>query len=110
MALDKELCAIVALGIDAQGDKQVLDFKVGTSESAEYATRLLRRLVERGFEPKAKHRLLSVTTACTQACWQPKNDCSQCINSTSGRACNAACCPPMRLKTLCAIGVKAPTE
>jgi len=69
VALDKELCAIVALGIEAQGDKQVLDFKVGTSESAEYATRLLRRLVERGFEPKAKHRLLSVTTACTQACW-----------------------------------------
>ena len=184
--LDKELCAIVALGIDAQGDKQVLDFEVGTSESAECATRLLRRLVERGFGPKAKHRLLSiidgaaalrrcakhctsngqtsscrsascmwkgtrwidcgavigtkhrvcssacalhkalrpprkplwsctpgldnVTTAHTQACWQPKNDCSQCINSTSGRACNAACCPPMRLRIPCAIGVKAPTE
>ena len=58
--LDKELCAIVALGIDAQGDKQVLDFEVGTSESAECATRLLRRLVERGFGPKAKHRLLSI--------------------------------------------------
>ncbi len=54
--LDKELCAIVALGIDAQGDKQVPDFEVGTSESAECATRLLRGLVERGFEPKAKHR------------------------------------------------------
>jgi len=56
VALDKELCAIVALGIDAQGDKQVLDFKVGTRESAECATRLLRRQVERGFGPKAKHR------------------------------------------------------
>jgi transposase-like protein len=58
--LDKELCAIVALGIDAQGDKHVLDFEAGTSESAECATRLLRRLVERGFGPKASHRLLGI--------------------------------------------------
>lgn len=58
--LDKELCAIIALGIDAQGGKHVLDFEVGTSESAECATRLLRRLVERGFGPKSAHRLLGI--------------------------------------------------
>jgi hypothetical protein len=58
--LDKELCAIVAVGIDTQGAKQVLDFEVGTSESAECAARLLRRLVERGFGPVAGHRLLGV--------------------------------------------------
>lgn len=58
--LDKELCAIVAVGIDTQGAKQVLDFEVGTSESAECAERLLRRLVGRGFGPLAGHRLLAV--------------------------------------------------
>jgi transposase-like protein len=58
--LDKDLCAIVAVGIDTQGAKQVLDFEVGTSESAECAARLLRRLVERGFGPVAGHRLLAV--------------------------------------------------
>jgi putative transposase len=58
--LDKELCAIVAVGIDTQGAKQVLDFEVGTSESAECAARLLRRLVERGFGPVAGHRLLAL--------------------------------------------------
>lgn len=58
--LDKELCATVAVGIDTQGAKQVLDFEVGTSESAGCAERLLRRLVDRGFGPVAGHRLLGV--------------------------------------------------
>jgi hypothetical protein len=39
---------VIALGIDANGRKQVLDFEAGTSGSAETVTRLLNRLRKRG--------------------------------------------------------------
>jgi putative transposase len=56
--LTDELCAVVAIGIDADGTKQVLDFQEGTSESAECVSGLLRRISERGFAPMEGHRLL----------------------------------------------------
>ncbi len=39
--LSKEQTAVVALGIDGDGDKQVLDFVLGSSESLEIARELM---------------------------------------------------------------------
>jgi len=58
--LADEVWAIVALGIAGDGTKHMLDFEVGASESAEVATALLSRLLDRGFGPKAGRRLLCV--------------------------------------------------
>ena len=55
-----EHCVVIALGIDATGRKQVLDFEQGTSESAETVTRLLNRLQKRGVSCKEERRLLVV--------------------------------------------------
>ena len=54
----KETVVLVALGIKEDGNKEVLDFCVGSSESYEVARCLCSRLVERGF--KVKGRLLAV--------------------------------------------------
>ena len=56
--LADEVCVVVAIGIDTEGRKQVLDFEEGTSESAECVSGLLRRICERGFRPLEQHRLL----------------------------------------------------
>ena len=48
--LSKELLAVVAIGITSEGYKHVLDFELGSSESAEVAKDLLRRLHKRGFQ------------------------------------------------------------
>ena len=56
--LDKELMAVVALGIAADGTKHILDFELGASESTETAKGLLERLVRRGFAPTNNGRLL----------------------------------------------------
>lgn len=48
----------MALGIDAEGRKQILDFDLGNSENTEVCRGLLRRLVKRGF--KCRHRLFAV--------------------------------------------------
>ena len=56
--LDKELMAVVALGIAADGTKHILDFELGASESTETAKGLLERLVRRGFAPTKDGRLL----------------------------------------------------
>jgi transposase-like protein len=53
-----ENCLVIALGIDSQGRKQVLDFEPGTSESAETVTRLLERLRKRGVTSPEDRRLL----------------------------------------------------
>jgi putative transposase len=46
--LSSDLCVIIALGITAEGGKQVLDFEVGASESASCAQALMARLSARG--------------------------------------------------------------
>jgi transposase-like protein len=56
--LSRELVVIVALGITCRGEKRVLDFAVGSSESYEVARELVVRLVERGFRPQG--RLLAI--------------------------------------------------
>ena len=43
-----ENCVVIALGIEASGRKQVLDFEVGSSESRETVERLIGRLEGRG--------------------------------------------------------------
>ena len=48
--LSKEQTAVVALGIDAKGNKHVLDFVLGSSESLEIARELMGRIVNRGFQ------------------------------------------------------------
>jgi transposase-like protein len=58
IVLSKDQTAVVALGITADGVKQILDFELGNTENYEVCRDLLGRLVERGFHPK--HRLLSV--------------------------------------------------
>lgn len=57
--LSKDQTAIVALGIRNDGSKEMLDFKVGSSESAELAKALIGSLQKRGFKCVAK-RLLAV--------------------------------------------------
>ena len=51
---------IVALGIHADGRKEILDFEPGASENFECAKRLCERIAERGFEPPAGRRLLVI--------------------------------------------------
>jgi len=57
--LADDLCAIVALGITLEGEKNILDFQIGSSENTEVCTDLLNRIEERGFKPQ--RRLLAVT-------------------------------------------------
>jgi putative transposase len=47
--LSKDQLAVVALGITDEGLKMVLDFELGSSESAEVSKDLVRRLNKRGF-------------------------------------------------------------
>ena len=56
--LSKDQLAVVALGITADGRKHVLDFELGSSENAEVAKDLMRRLDKRGFH--CDRRLLAV--------------------------------------------------
>lgn len=55
-----ELCLIVALGLHADGRKEVLDFEQGASENATCCRRLLERIGQRGFVPAEGQRLLVV--------------------------------------------------
>ena len=48
--LSKDQLAVVALGITDEGVKVVMDFELGSSESAEVSKDLLRRLNKRGFD------------------------------------------------------------
>ena len=56
--LSKEQTAVVALGIDAQGNKHALDFVLGSSETLENARELMGRIDKRGF--RCEHRLYVV--------------------------------------------------
>jgi putative transposase len=47
--LSKDQLAVVAIGITDEGLKMVLDFELGSSESAEVSKDLMRRLNKRGF-------------------------------------------------------------
>lgn len=56
--LSKEQMAVVALGIDSQGRKHVLDFALGSSENLEVSREVMSRIVNRGFT--CEHRLYVV--------------------------------------------------
>lgn len=56
--LTRELCVVVAVGIDTEGNKRVLDFEQGPSENATTVEALLKRLRSRGVSAKAGRRLL----------------------------------------------------
>ena len=58
--LGGENCVVVALGIDAGGVKQVLDFEAGSSESLETVRRLICRLEKRGVRSPAESPLFVV--------------------------------------------------
>ncbi|MDA9857498.1 transposase, partial [Rubripirellula sp.] len=53
-----EQTAVVALGIDSEGRKHVLDFALGSSENLEVSRELVGRIVDRGFS--CEHRLYAV--------------------------------------------------
>ncbi len=55
--LSRDQTAIVALGIRADGSKEMLDFRVGSSESFEVANDLLKNLKKRGLKSIAKRFL-----------------------------------------------------
>lgn len=56
----KDRCVVVALAIDAQGHKHLLDFEEGSSESAEVVKGVFGRLHARGLQAGAARRLLLV--------------------------------------------------
>lgn len=56
----KDQCVVVALAIDKNGDKHLLDFEEGSSESAEVVKGLFARLLERGLSAGVARRLLLV--------------------------------------------------
>jgi transposase-like protein len=58
--LGPERCVVVALAIDVEGHKHLLDFEEGSSESAEVVKGLLARIVARGFKAPAERKLLVV--------------------------------------------------
>jgi transposase-like protein len=58
--LGSEQCVIVAIGLHADGTKEVLDFEPGASESAEVCRLLLERITQRGFAPPPGRRLLVI--------------------------------------------------
>ncbi len=58
VVLSDALTAIVALGVTDAGEKRMLDFEIGSSESAETCQALTDRLVERGFRLAARRPLV----------------------------------------------------
>jgi putative transposase len=56
----KESCVVVALAIDADGNKHLLDFEEGSSESAEMVKSLFARLHARGVKAGTARKLLLV--------------------------------------------------
>jgi len=60
VVLCKDLVATVAIGIDTQGIKHVLGFRVGSSESEGVCSDLLINLQLRGFKVPKKRKLLAV--------------------------------------------------
>lgn len=60
VVLAKDLVATVALGIDTQGCKKVLGFRVGSSENKEVCIDLLSNLQRRGLKKARGRRLFAV--------------------------------------------------
>jgi len=58
ICISSDQTAVVALGINSKGNKQVLDFVLGSSENLEVSRELMSRIVKRGF--KCEHRLYVV--------------------------------------------------
>jgi putative transposase len=56
--LTRELCVVVAVGIDTSGSKRVLDFEQGPSENATVVAALIARLAGRGVKATGGRRLL----------------------------------------------------
>lgn len=56
--LTREICVVVAVGIDIAGNKRVLDFEQGTSENITVVTALMERLAARGVKAGEGRRLL----------------------------------------------------
>ena len=56
----KESCVVVALAIDIEGNKHLLDFEEGSSESAEVVKGLFARLHARGLQAGTARKLLLV--------------------------------------------------
>ena len=57
VVLSDALTAIVALGVTDRGEKRMLDFEIGSSESAETCQALTDRLVERGLRLASRRPL-----------------------------------------------------
>jgi transposase-like protein len=60
VALERDLVAVVALGVAEDGTKTLLDFELGASENEDVAKALLERLKRRGFAAAKDCRLLAV--------------------------------------------------
>jgi transposase-like protein len=56
--LTRELCVLVAVGIDIEGNKRVLDFEQGVSENVTVVSALVDRLSLRGMKAATGRRLL----------------------------------------------------
>jgi putative transposase len=56
--LSGEICVVVAVGIDIEGTKRVLDFEPGASESVSVVTNLIERLIKRGISEKEDRAML----------------------------------------------------
>jgi len=56
--LTRELCVVVAVGIDSEGRKRVLDFEQGPSENTTVIATLIGRLAQRGVKADGQRRLL----------------------------------------------------
>jgi putative transposase len=56
--LTREICVVVAVGIDITGYKRVLDFEQGTSENVTVVTALIERLAARGVKAAEGRKLL----------------------------------------------------
>lgn len=60
VVLCRDLVATVAMGIDAHGSKRILGFRIGSTESAEVCSDLLRDLCARGLTRPKDRSLLAV--------------------------------------------------
>jgi len=64
LVLSKDQTAIVAVGIDSEGRKHVLDFELGSSENKEVCRDLLSRLLKRRFS--CQRRLFAVLVSVSE--------------------------------------------
>lgn len=60
VVLSEDLTAVVALGISEKGEKQMLDFEIGSSESSAVCCALTNRLVQRGIRFAVENKPLAI--------------------------------------------------